>query len=83
MVDTIHDQIGPNALKIKSGAVNTSVFDSIAVALSEIGLYNVSDLRQKYRKLIQNQEYIDDVSDHTTNTEKVQGRIKLAIGILR
>ena len=81
-VDIIHNEIGPNALQIKkSTAVNTAVFDSLAVALCEIGLENVKDLRRKYQQLIQNPEYLNDVTEATTDTEKLQGRIKLAIGM--
>lgn len=80
IVEVIHNEIGPKALQVKGGGVNVAVFDSIAVALSEIGPDKVKDLKMKYDLLIKKEAYIEDVSSSTADTDKLHGRINIAIG---
>jgi len=78
-VDKVYDEIGPRVFRIVRG-VNIAVFDSIMVALVEMGIDKVSDLRRRYDELLLDETYRDYASISTTDIDRVQGRIKIAIG---
>lgn len=75
---SILKQIGERAFKLKAG-INIAIFDSITVALARIGADKVKDLYKKYGALIESPAYQDAISKSTTDKERVESRIKLAI----
>lgn len=79
IIDKIHDDIGSKAFRVRGG-VNAAVLDSIMVALSEIGPDKVKNLKEKYGTLLENKDYVEYISKWTTDTDRVTGRIKIAIG---
>jgi hypothetical protein len=79
VINKIHDELGANAFKIQKG-INAAVFDSITVALAEVGVNKVENLKAKYKELLGKEAYRDYVSKWTTDTDRVTGRIKMAIG---
>ena len=79
-IDKVHDEIGPRAFRIQRG-VNAAVFDSIMVALTEIGIDDVRNLKERYKKLLKEEAYLENVSKWTTDTDRVSGRINIAIGM--
>jgi hypothetical protein len=79
VINKIYDELGANAFKIQKG-INAAVFDSITVALAEIGINKVEKLKAKYKELLGMEAYRDSVSKWTTDTDRVTGRIKMASG---
>jgi len=79
IIDKLSAEIGPPAFRLQK-VVNVSVFDSVMVSLAEVGPTNVTDLPRKFRELLQDETYRDYVSSSTTDTDRVKGRIKIAIG---
>lgn len=78
LIDKIGDEVGFRAFRLKRG-VNSAVFDSVMVALSEIGVDKVENFEEKYDKLLENEKYKEYVSKSTTDVDRVKGRIKIAI----
>jgi uncharacterized protein with ParB-like and HNH nuclease domain len=76
--DFILTQIGPRSFRVKSG-VNVALFDSLMVSLSQIGIKKVTEATTKYQQLLANEVYKQAISESTTDVERVQSRIKIAI----
>jgi hypothetical protein len=79
-IDKIQKELGSSAFQLQRGT-NAAVLDSIMVSLATVGVENVSDIKQKYDILLKNDAYMDYVTTWTTDTERVQGRIKMAINV--
>lgn len=81
VIDKIYNGVGKDAFKLKAG-INIAIFDSIMVALATIGVNKVKNLKNKIIKLKKDQSYLQAVSKSTTDSERVEKRIKIAIKIL-
>jgi len=79
-IDKVYNEIGSSAFRIQRG-MNIAVFDSVMVALTQVGIDNIKDLKSKYKKLLLNETYREYVSKWTSDTDRVTGRIKVATGI--
>ena len=68
------------------GSINTSVFESVSLALSKIGeekiLRNKEILINNYRRLLRNDAYLDSVISATSSKNKVRNRFEHANKIL-
>lgn len=78
VVDKVYNEVGVDAFRMKAG-INIAVFDSIMVALALTDLNNVSNLKIKIDKLKKDTAYLEAVSKSTTDTDRTESRIKLAI----
>lgn len=81
VTDLIDREIGTRAFKLKAG-INIAMFDSITVALARIGAKKVKNVKAKYKELITNDGYLDSISKSTTDTDRVNSRIKIAYQVL-
>ena len=79
--DFILNQIGQKSFRLKSG-LNVALFDALMVAVAEVGPNTINNAKSRYDKLIANGAFQQAVSESTTNIDKVQGRIKMAIATL-
>ena len=80
VIDKIYTEIGTNAFRIKAG-INIAVFDSVTVGLAIVEPDKVTDFKQKFDSLKQNPSYLESISKSTTDSDRVESRIKLAIEI--
>ena len=78
--DFILKNIGPHAFRLKSG-INVALFDALMVSLASIEVSKIKDVKNKYDKLVENEAFKKAISDHTTDVDRVQGRIKIATEI--
>lgn len=84
VMSKIHDEVGVNAFKLKSG-INVAAFDAISVAVAICILkqdLDLNDIKPKIESLKKDPSFIDYVSKATTNEDSVKGRIKMAIRFL-
>jgi hypothetical protein len=81
-IDIIYNEIGERAFRLR--AINVSIFDSLAVALALLGDKRAQNLKESYSRLIdrENKSYFASVQKSTTDTDRVQGRIKMALETL-
>jgi uncharacterized protein with ParB-like and HNH nuclease domain len=77
----INEKISPNAFRLKK-SLNAALADSVMVGVAK-NLNNTSKLNSKYLKLINNNEYLESIEQHTTDTDKIQLRTGLAIKIFK
>lgn len=77
-MDFIFEKIGPSAFKVKAG-INVAVFDSISVALARVNKKDLSDTEKRYGNLLKKPVFLEAVSEHTTDKDKINQRIKMAI----
>ena len=77
-MDYIYDTLGKDAFKIRTG-VNIAVMDAVSVSIAMLGAKPIPNIKEKYKKLIEKDEFEEMVSVHTTDKDKVLGRIKMAI----
>lgn len=77
-VCAIHKHLGNSCFRIKAG-LNVAVLDSVMVAFALNSDKVPSDVQSRYKKLIETKEFLDSVSLHTTDEDKVDLRIKLAL----
>lgn len=68
---------GVNAFRLRS-AVNVAVMDSLMVAVAQVGIENIKNPEESYKVLVSDPFYKEATANHTTDLEKVQGRIKVA-----
>lgn len=78
VIDKIYNDVGIDVFRIKTG-INIAVFDSITVALAISGVDKVNNLRDKIEELKKDDSYINAVSKSTTDSDRVESRIKIAI----
>jgi hypothetical protein len=80
-IGTIYAALGKTAFK-PEGRFVAAIFDSVTVAVAkrlEKGkISDYGELRKNYQALLNNKEYIDASSTHTTDEDKVKTRITLA-----
>lgn len=82
VVDKIYNDVGADVFRLKAG-INIAVFDSIMVALALAGIDKVNNLKEKIVELKTNTAYLDSVSKSTTDSDRVESRIKLSTQILK
>lgn len=82
VVDKIYKDAGINVFRLKAG-INIAIFDSIMVAMMSIGVNKIDNLKMKIEKLKSTTAYLDSVSKSTTDSDRVESRIKLAIQTLK
>lgn len=67
----------------KMRGFSVTVFDSVFIAINEIGINNINNFNEKYYNLINNEEFITYSTKATTNEQVLEKRIKLAIKMLK
>ncbi len=80
-VETIHDNLGADAFKprgILIAAVCDAVMVGVAKRLEQGNITETKSMRDRYKKLIENEDFIGASSTHTTDGINVTTRIKLA-----
>ncbi len=94
LVQFIYDILGQNAFRNLSNTkdkhystkFSPTIFDSIMIASFYFKRENLpinkQNIKNNHQKLLQNTEYIEATTTHTTNLEVIQRRIKLASDIL-
>jgi len=76
----IRESLGPKPFHGKRG-INVAVFDSVMIAFAtETRIPN--DIKKRYDELLVNPAFLEAISVHTTDVDKVTTRIKLAKEIL-
>lgn len=78
VMDLIYREVGSSAFKIKAG-INVAVMDSIAVGLASIKSKKIKKISERYNDLINDKKYLEMIEKSTTDTDRVKGRIKIAI----
>lgn len=81
-IDNIYNNIGTSAFKIKAG-INIAVLDSVCVSIATLGNDLSSELKDNFDKLKVNAAYIDSISKSTTDSDRVESRIKIALNIFK
>ena len=61
--------------------INAAIFDSVMVAFARASSVP-SDIKDRFRRLLDNPSYEDAIGDHTTDVEKVKTRLKSAQEVL-
>jgi hypothetical protein len=80
-INCIHDSLGNKPFHIRAG-FNAAAFDAVAVAFAK-NLSRISqDVRKRYEKLLQDDEYKTVITSGTTDEEIVHKRIRIAEKIL-
>lgn len=77
-VDKIYNGAGTDVFRIKAG-INIAVFDSIMVALASLDNKKNNNLKKKVEGLKKDPAYLDAVSKSTTDADRVESRIKIAL----
>jgi len=80
--DLIKDEIGVNAFKLKK-TVNSALADAVFVGVCRNLDYLTNDLGTAYASLLKNSEFVESVEQHTTDNDKINMRITLAIQTFR
>lgn len=89
MIEKTYELFGINAFKnMKKGSdnfankVNPAIYDAVAIATSyamkDHVISNYIDYLEKYKKLLQNEEFCFASSNRTTNVDNIRKRIELA-----
>ena len=79
-MDFIHKEIGPDAFKIRTG-INVAVMDAISVSIARLDNKVLKEIGTKQRELFNDEDFIESVSVHTTDKDKVIGRVERAIEV--
>lgn len=93
MIKKAYELFGINSFKnLKKGSndfankVNPAIYDAVAIAtayaMKEHLISNDTDYLEKYKKLLQNEEFRIASSNRTTNVDNIRKRIELASRIL-
>jgi uncharacterized protein with ParB-like and HNH nuclease domain len=78
---SIYNSLGPKPFNIRSG-INAAVFDSVSIAFGK-HLNNMPvNIKTRFHRLIENSEFLESVSQATTDVEVVKERIKISEKIL-
>jgi len=78
---SIIDSLGEKPFHIRSG-MNSAVFDSVMYAFFHNSDENISDIRSRFKKLIENADYISCTQTSTTDEKIVRKRLHLASDLL-
>ncbi|MFH0846641.1 MAG: DUF262 domain-containing protein [Chloroflexota bacterium] len=79
-VNRICKTLGPKPFNITRG-INVAICDSVMVAFARSS-NTPSDITKRFQALRANLSYVDAITQHTTDADKVKNRIKLAEEIL-
>ena len=93
MIKKAYELFGINSFKnLKKGSndfanqVNPAIYDAVAIAtayaMKERLISNDTDYLEKYKELLQNEEFRIASSNRTTNVDNIRKRIELASRIL-
>ena len=77
-VGFISKEIGSSAFRLTAGT-NIALFDALTVAIAKSDIRKIKDAKIKLEDLKKNPIFVEAVSSHTTDEEKVQSRIKIAL----
>lgn len=77
-VNLVSREISEKPFRLKAG-INVAIYDSVMVAIATIGSNKILDFKEKYNRLLNNDAYLKNVSEHTTDVDLVKRRIRLAI----
>lgn len=81
IIKKIYKDVGVSAFRLKSG-INVALFDAVVVALASTKNYDkIQNLKTKIEKLKKNNKFIYDISNHTTDTDRVLERIRMTLKI--
>jgi len=80
-VENVRASLGRRPFHIRAG-LNAAVFDSVMVAFGSIARKIPSDIKTRYKALLDNEAYQSYVSTHTTDVDAVKGRLGLASQML-
>lgn len=80
-VEAIHSRLGANLFRLRAG-LNAAVLDAVMVAFATKSDKSPSDIKDRYKTLLQKEEFILAVSSGTTGERFVSSRISLAINTL-
>jgi len=78
VVKKLNNEVGSGVFRIKSG-INIALFDAIVVALSSVGVKKIKKLSEKISQLKMDKAFLEAVEKSTTDADRVQSRIKIAI----
>jgi hypothetical protein len=79
-VKRIYESLGNKPFNIRRG-INVAICDSVMVAFAR-STRTPKDIAKRFQRLLKNLSYIDAITQHTTDVDKVKSRIKLAQEIL-
>jgi hypothetical protein len=79
-IDKVYASLGAKPFHVKRG-INAAVFDSVMVAFARNKIIP-NDIANRYTKLLANNSFRDGIRAHTTDTDTVKQRLKLAAGVL-
>jgi len=79
-VSKVLKTLGPRPFHVRRG-INIAVFDAVILAFAGADS-PPSNVKDRYQKLLRNPSFIDAISVHTTDVDRVKTRIKLAREIL-
>lgn len=80
-VSAVHASLGPKPFHIRSG-LNIATFDSVFPAFAANSSAIPADIKERFAKLIQDDQYADYTTYRTTDDEVVTARLKSAKKIL-
>lgn len=80
-INVLDSELGERPFHLYAG-FNSSVFDSVAVAVSKHINEIPHDFKERWRKLAESVEFRDNVTGGTTDVDQVRSRIKLAEDVL-
>ena len=79
-VKRVYESLGTKPFNIRRG-INVAICDSVMVAFAR-SASSPSDIADRFQALLKNPSYVDAITQHTTDVDKVKNRIKLAQEIL-
>ena len=79
--EAIKDRLGPRPFHIRRG-LNSAVFDCVMVSFAHHLAAVPSDVADRYKRLLNLQEFQDDVTAGTTDEEVIKDRMKRANEVL-
>lgn len=80
-IDAIFRELGKQAFRV-TGVINVAAFDSISVTVAKRGPMKISNLRANMTNLFKDKKYLEAISSATTDADRVQRRIELAMEYL-
>ena len=79
-IDKVYKSLGPKPFNLRRG-INAAVFDSVMVAFANSDKIP-NDIITRYHELLENNTFKDGIRAHTTDTDTVKQRLKLAKEVL-
>lgn len=75
-VKRVYESLGPKPFNIRRG-INVAICDSVMVAFARSASIP-NDIAERFHALLKNPSYVDTITQHTTDVDKVKTRVKLA-----